>query len=504
MALEIRGMKMYLDDHKSIQEIIKRLELDIDNNKSHIEISEKTYDGTSDSDMLVFNILYSVDEFMNYKQLEKHFRVQAELESNTPINDDDPFGSENDNEFLVINFPFNLDEIQVAQKYSKIIVDLNKIIFLCDFKQEFFHKKSYPKLNESEIIHVYQSNINSNDCTYVKTVDIRRTDNFNSSMDIFLEDIIFYNLSGKFEANGSRFKNILMENYEFVEIDIFDCNGNDFVVMPVQKDLIMKSISIDYSEFRSITANSQENEIDIDIKKFNVSNSKLGILSINDARVDIFTIKKSFITELTMNNTIIDIDFLLKRTGIKRMDFSRSYFRGRVFIEDDLFGDMKINEIVKKSENSKANIENIKAIKRLIYKTENKELELKFLHYYYQTTNSYRKVGITKIINYIIDISTGYFTSYKKILISMLLSIFIFSCFYFLFYNSLDLNYHLINDSGIMAYLNCLYFSIISFTTIGYGDVSPTGILRFFSGVQGIFGILLTASFITVLARRFS
>jgi len=52
--------------------------------------------------------------------------------------------------------------------------------------------------------------------------------------------------------------------------------------------------------------------------------------------------------------------------------------------------------------------------------------------------------------------------------------------------------------------INSIYFSLISFTTIGYGDILPIGMLRFVTGLEGLFGILLTASFMTVLARRYT
>jgi len=46
--------------------------------------------------------------------------------------------------------------------------------------------------------------------------------------------------------------------------------------------------------------------------------------------------------------------------------------------------------------------------------------------------------------------------------------------------------------------LDCVYFSIINYTSIGYGDIIPTGHIRFLAGLEGLIGLLLiswTAAF---------
>lgn len=54
--------------------------------------------------------------------------------------------------------------------------------------------------------------------------------------------------------------------------------------------------------------------------------------------------------------------------------------------------------------------------------------------------------------------------------------------------------------------LDCVYFSFINFTTLGYGDVVPLGHVRFLAGLEGLVGLVLigwTASFIYVEMTRF-
>ena len=46
---------------------------------------------------------------------------------------------------------------------------------------------------------------------------------------------------------------------------------------------------------------------------------------------------------------------------------------------------------------------------------------------------------------------------------------------------------------------DCVYFSFVTYTTLGYGDIFPRGALRFLAGVEAITGLVLitwTASFL--------
>lgn len=50
---------------------------------------------------------------------------------------------------------------------------------------------------------------------------------------------------------------------------------------------------------------------------------------------------------------------------------------------------------------------------------------------------------------------------------------------------------HTVNDDGKKAnFWELLYFSVVSITTLGYGDFSPSGVSRVFAGLEAIFGIV--------------
>ena len=57
-------------------------------------------------------------------------------------------------------------------------------------------------------------------------------------------------------------------------------------------------------------------------------------------------------------------------------------------------------------------------------------------------------------------------------------------------------------DKVFNDFLLCLYTSVITFTTLGYGDVHPIGYSRIVASVEAIFGIFMTALFIFVFTRK--
>lgn len=47
-----------------------------------------------------------------------------------------------------------------------------------------------------------------------------------------------------------------------------------------------------------------------------------------------------------------------------------------------------------------------------------------------------------------------------------------------------------------------LYFSVVTFATLGYGDIQPIGtVARFLAGIEALLGALLAALLVFVLTR---
>ena len=58
-----------------------------------------------------------------------------------------------------------------------------------------------------------------------------------------------------------------------------------------------------------------------------------------------------------------------------------------------------------------------------------------------------------------------------------------------------------IADNGL-AFLSCLYFSVVTFTTLGYGDITPTVAIRTLAGVEALVGLFSIALFVVVFVKR--
>lgn len=83
---------------------------------------------------------------------------------------------------------------------------------------------------------------------------------------------------------------------------------------------------------------------------------------------------------------------------------------------------------------------------------------------------------------------TGGFLQPGRFLIAGLIVILFFAFLYFI--------------SG-MNLFDALYFSGITFTTIGYGDISPTGFMRALAVGEGVLGISFTSAFLVALVKKY-
>lgn len=62
-----------------------------------------------------------------------------------------------------------------------------------------------------------------------------------------------------------------------------------------------------------------------------------------------------------------------------------------------------------------------------------------------------------------------------------------------------ELNY---GGKDVETFWEALYFSGLTFTTIGYGDITPMGFARFLAVLEGLLGIVLSSALVVSLVRR--
>lgn len=125
-------------------------------------------------------------------------------------------------------------------------------------------------------------------------------------------------------------------------------------------------------------------------------------------------------------------------------------------------------------------------------------------------TINFLVVALCVLIHFeVINLLTGTVFNYKKsprisILFSLfscffahLLEIFIFASAYFC-YLQVGGYGNLMGGNSESSFLDTVYFSFTCYTSLGFGDLTPTGWLRFLAGVEALTGLLLiawTASF---------
>jgi voltage-gated potassium channel Kch len=57
---------------------------------------------------------------------------------------------------------------------------------------------------------------------------------------------------------------------------------------------------------------------------------------------------------------------------------------------------------------------------------------------------------------------------------------------------------------GLIEFLEALYFSIVTITTLGYGDYVPSNALtRIMASLQALSGLFFTSLFLVALVRRY-
>ncbi len=122
--------------------------------------------------------------------------------------------------------------------------------------------------------------------------------------------------------------------------------------------------------------------------------------------------------------------------------------------------------------------------------------------YHYKEMVAKRKISKKnnplRWLNYIFgDILCKYGTSFVHVILWSLLTILAFGLIYWA-------GDHLVYLSQPVepSILDSIYFSIVTFTTVGYGDYHVVGAMRFVAGTQALIGSALMALFTVIVARN--
>jgi hypothetical protein len=112
-----------------------------------------------------------------------------------------------------------------------------------------------------------------------------------------------------------------------------------------------------------------------------------------------------------------------------------------------------------------------------------------------------------RMVSKLVDLASGYGESPAKVMFFSLAVIFFFGVLFFLFGiqgSGYIIQYapHLSLGQDIHYFLESLYFSVVTFTTVGYGEIYPFGISRLFATVEAFVGSFSLALFVVVFVNK--
>ncbi len=132
--------------------------------------------------------------------------------------------------------------------------------------------------------------------------------------------------------------------------------------------------------------------------------------------------------------------------------------------------------------------------------------DAKLVSSWHKIINKPRKVlqGLPEFIRASVDfilnrLFFGYGEGASGVVIAAFLVIIGWACLYF--FGGIMEDGILIEGSILERIKSCLYFSMVTFTTLGYGDLHPTAAMRFLAAVEALLGAFLMALFVV---RKFT
>lgn len=115
------------------------------------------------------------------------------------------------------------------------------------------------------------------------------------------------------------------------------------------------------------------------------------------------------------------------------------------------------------------------------------------------------KMSMQRVLSKLVDSFCGYGEDpLRVVLFSIFLILACASAYFFLDTTSANPIYA--DMTGwkfyLFEFLNAVYFSVVTFTTLGYGDISPVGMARFIAALEAFLGSFTMALFVVVFVKK--
>jgi len=200
----------------------------------------------------------------------------------------------------------------------------------------------------------------------------------------------------------------------------------------------------------------------------------------------------------SFRNCLLD-KIIFDNCDLRNCDFEGASLLNTRFIKADFNNNTtfdKKSEFEKKKEFGKAS--EIYRQLKLTFK-ENQIID-KAAQYYYREMECRRKsmkFNLKKIMYWLYWVTCGYGERILRIVAISSLLWFLSSVAYFL--GRFNICY---KDDHLTSFWESMYFSAVTFTTLGYGDFQPVGWLRLMASVEAVLGSVFIALFIVTYARK--
>ena len=107
-----------------------------------------------------------------------------------------------------------------------------------------------------------------------------------------------------------------------------------------------------------------------------------------------------------------------------------------------------------------------------------------------------------KIALFLFKLTSNYGESPKKVIINCLLIMVLFTFIAFFMGVTVNKNQDVLSWS---SFLNSAYYTVVTFTTLGYGDYSPkTHMAQFFASILALSGLIFSSLFMVTVVRKYS
>ncbi len=296
-------------------------------------------------------------------------------------------------------------------------------------------------------------------------------------------------------------KNVISLNYVFLN------SGNimfDFLVENTRLSFLLLSaensdISIGIFEHQVgeiCLTKSKVNKVDIcycELGNIDARESVINKLNLSNCTLNKNIILEfESIKELKIHNCIQNgvLKFSTKRLPVK-LSFLNTINCGRIYLED--YTDLL--PIITENITTSIESEQLLMLKENYRVCGNYSAEDDFYISYRRMQNKFSKSIFKKMVNYLLDVISGYGTKPYKVLCFIIMSILFFALIY---------SYVPVFEfSNTNSFFDYVYISAITYFTVGFGDILPQNtISKITSCIESFIGIASMSYFLVTLARK--